>query len=90
MYSNNHAFQFIKNQPKLNQKHAKWVDFLQSSTFVIKNTSYRLNKIVDALSRVNFIVQELNVGIVGFEYKDDVEFKDIYAIVQNPIIHKRS
>ena len=32
---------------------------------------------------------------VGFEemvdmYKDDAEFKDIYAVVQNPIVHNRS
>ena len=25
LYSDNHAFQFINSQPKLNQKHAKWV-----------------------------------------------------------------
>ena len=67
LYFDNHALQFINNQPKLNQKHAKWVEFLQSFTFVIKHTSGKLNKVVDALSRVNFIVQELRVGVVGFE-----------------------
>ena len=25
LYSDNHALQFINNQPKLNQRHAKWV-----------------------------------------------------------------
>ena len=43
---------------------------------MIKHTSGKLNKVVDALSRVNFIVKELRVGVVGFEemvdmYKDD-------------------
>lgn len=28
LYSDNHALQFINNQPKLNHKHAKWVEFL--------------------------------------------------------------
>ena len=28
LYSDNHALQFITSQPKLNQKHAKWVEFL--------------------------------------------------------------
>jgi ribonuclease HI len=50
LYSDNHALQFINNQPKLNQKHAKWVEFLQSFTFVIKHTSGKLNKVVDALA----------------------------------------
>ena len=78
----------------MNHKHAKWVEFLQSFTFVIKHTSGKLNKVVDALSKINFIVQELRVGAVGFEemvdmYKDDAEFKDIYEVVQNPIVHNR-
>ena len=95
LYSDNHALQFINNQPKMNQKHAKWVYFLQSFTFVIKHTSGKLNKVADALSRVNFIMQELKIGVIGYEemvdmYKYDVEFKDIYAAVQNPSIHNRS
>jgi len=62
---------------------------------VIKHTRGKLNKVADALSRVNFIVQELKVGVVGFEemvemYKDDADFKDIYTSVQNPIVHNRS
>ena len=67
LYSNNHALQFINNQPKLNQKHAEWVELLQSLTFVTKHTSGKLNKVFDALSRVNLITQELQVGVVGFE-----------------------
>ena len=30
LYSNNHALQFINSQPKLNQKHAKWVKFCRT------------------------------------------------------------
>ena len=78
----------------MNQKHAKWVEFLQIFTFVIKHTSSKLNKVVDALSIVNVIMQELQVGVVGFEemvdmYKEDAEFKEIYAVVQKPTIHNR-
>ena len=29
LYTNNHALQFISSQHKLNQKHAKWVEFMQ-------------------------------------------------------------
>lgn len=60
----------------MNQKHVEWVEFLHNFTFVIKHTSGKLNKVIDALSKVNFIVQELRVGVVRFEeiidmYKDD-------------------
>ena len=79
----------------MNQKHAKWVEFLQSFTSVIKHKSGKSNKVVDALSRVSFIMQEFKVGVVGFEemiemYKDDEDFRDIYTTVQNPVSHNRS
>ena len=62
---------------------------------MIKHTSGKLNKVADALSRVNFIVQELKVGVVGFEemvemYEDDADFKDVYTKTQNPIVHNKS
>ena len=62
---------------------------------MIKKTSSKLNKVADALSRVNLIIQELEVGVVGFEemvdmYKEDAKFKEIYETVQNPAVHNRS
>ena len=56
LYSDNCALQFINSQPKLNQKHTKWVEFLQNFTFVIKHTSGKSNKVVDDLSRVSLIL----------------------------------
>ena len=51
LYSDNHALQYIMQQPKLNLKHVKWVEFLQSFTFVLKYISGQLNRVVDASSR---------------------------------------
>jgi len=39
LISDNHAPQFIMQQPKLNQKHVKWVEYLQGFTFVLKHIS---------------------------------------------------
>ena len=50
LYFDNHALQFINSQPKLNQKHPKWVEILHNFTFAIKHTSGKSNKVVDALS----------------------------------------
>jgi hypothetical protein len=36
LYSNNQDLQFITRQEKLNQRHAKWIEFMQSFTFFIK------------------------------------------------------
>ena len=95
LYSDNHALQFINSQPKLNQKHAKWVEYLQNFTFDIKHTSGKSNKGVDDLSRVILILQEIKVSSLGFEsltnmYKEDVDFKDIYAACENLVSHNRN
>ena len=79
----------------LNQRHAKWVEFLKKFTFVIKHTSGKSNKLIDALSRVNMVLQEVQISTLGFEnlidmYKEDLYFKDIYAACENPVTRKRS
>ena len=43
-------------QPKLNRKHAKWVEYLQGFTFVIKHISGQDNKVADALNSINLVV----------------------------------
>ena len=58
LYSDNHALQYIMQQPKLNLKHVKWVEFLQRFNFVLKHISGHSNKVVDALSRRLLIMQE--------------------------------
>ncbi|KAH9324827.1 hypothetical protein KI387_005005, partial [Taxus chinensis] len=50
---------FISNQPKLNQRHVKWVEYLQNYNFSIKHKKGHANKVVDALRRRVLVVQEL-------------------------------
>jgi ribonuclease HI len=83
LYSDNQALQFITRQEKLNQRHAKWVEFMQNFTFVIKHIVGNANKVVDALSRRCLILQEFQVKTLGFEhlkdmYCDDTDFKEAY------------
>ena len=66
----------------MNQKHAKWVVFLQNFTFVIKHTCGKSNKVVNTLSRVNLIFHDIKASTLGFEilvnmYKEDEDFKDV-------------
>jgi hypothetical protein len=87
LYSDNHALQFITSEEKLNQKHAKWVEFMQNFTFVIKNISGTGNKVVDALSRKCFILQKFRVKTLGFDslkdmYKDDSDFRTLMKHVK--------
>ena len=62
---------------------------------MIKHTSGKSNKVVDALRRINLILQEIKVSTLGFEnlvnmYKEHVDFKDVYASCENPISHNSS
>jgi hypothetical protein len=58
LYSDNHALHFVSQQEKLNQKHAKWVEYMKNFMFVIKHISGTANKVADALSRKCLLLQE--------------------------------
>jgi hypothetical protein len=51
LYRDNQALQFITRQEKLNQRHVKWVEFMQNFTFDIEHIAGNVKKVVDALSR---------------------------------------
>jgi hypothetical protein len=95
LYSDNHALQFVTQQEKLNQRHVKWVEYMQNFTFVIKHISGTANKVVDALSRKCFLLQEFKVKTLGFDdlremYANDPNFKEAYEAVENPVLRDSS
>jgi hypothetical protein len=95
LYSDNHASQFVTQQEKLNQKHAKWVEYMQNFTFLIKHIHGTANKFVDALSRKCLLMQKFRVKTLGFDnlkemYKDDPDFKEAYEVYENPVLRDRS
>jgi hypothetical protein len=95
LYSDNHALQFVSQREKLNQKDAKWVEYMHNFTFVIKHISSTANKVVDALSRKCLLLQEFIFKTLGFDdlrdmYADDQDFGEVYETVENPILRDRS
>jgi uncharacterized protein YpiB (UPF0302 family) len=90
LYTNNHSLQYIMQQPKLNRKHAKWVKYLQSFTFVIKHISGQANKVIEALSRRSLVIHECKVQILGFEfmkelYAQDFDFQEAFEAYKSPV-----
>ena len=86
MYSDHQALKFLNSQRHLNPKHAKWVEFLQKFTFVVKHRAGIENKVADALSRR--ILHTMQVQVVGFErlidkYPTCPDFSLIYQEVSN-------
>ena len=83
LHSDHETSKYIQGQHKLNPRHAKWVEYLQSFHFVTHHKVGKLNKGVDALSRRHLILSVLGSKVLGFEivkdiYATDEDFKEIY------------
>lgn len=83
VFTDNHALSFLNGKEKLNQIHLKWVEYLQSYKFTIKQKKGTTNKVIDALSRRIMTMQEIQLKSVGLSelkdlYKDDKDFAEIY------------
>ena len=81
-------------QPKLNRKHVKWVEYLQSFIFVIKHICGQDNKVADALRRRNLVAQEGNIHASGFEfmkelYDQDSNFQEAFEACKSPVQYGR-
>ena len=57
----------MKSQAKLNRRHAKWVEFIETFPYVIKHKKGKENVIADALSRRYTILSQLDFKIFGLE-----------------------
>ena len=67
---------------------------MKNFTFVIKHISGTSNKVVDALSKNCFLLQEFRVKTLGFDdlkemYQDYPNFKEAYEATENPILRDR-
>ncbi|WVZ53115.1 hypothetical protein U9M48_004101 [Paspalum notatum var. saurae] len=82
IHSDHESLKHIRSQVKLNRRHAKWVEFIESFPYVIKHKKGKDNVIADALSRRYTMLSQLNHCIFGLEsikaqYAYDEDFKDV-------------
>ena len=69
----------MNGQHKLNPKHAKWVEFLQS-LFVVKHKKGSTNVVAEALLGRRSLLAMMEARVLGFKfiqdlYQDDEDFK---------------
>ena len=74
----------MKGQGKLNRRHAKWVEFIETFPYVIKYKQGKENIVSDALSRRYALVSTLNAKLLRFEYvkafyANDNDFTRVYG-----------
>jgi len=82
IHSDHEALKHIRSQSKLNRRHAKWVEFIESFPYIVKHKKGKDNVIADALSRRYAMMSQLDCRIFGLEtikdlYAHDSDFKDI-------------
>jgi hypothetical protein len=72
----------IHSQAKLNRRHAKWVEVIESFPYVIKHKRGKDIVIADALSHRYTVLSQLDFNFFGLEtikeqHLLDAEFKDV-------------
>jgi len=83
IHSDHESLKYLKSQSKLNNRHAKWVEFIEQFSYVIKHKQGKINVVVDALSRRYTLLNVLVVQYLGFDhikvlYHDDLDFSLIF------------
>jgi len=86
--SNHEALKYINSQKKLNNRHGRWVEFLQDYTYTLRHKAGVENKAADALSRHLAILTVLSNQVVGFEkikteYKSCPDFQEIFTLLNS-------
>ena len=82
IHTDHESLKHIKSQAKLNRRHAKWVEFIETFPYVIKHKKGKENVIANALSRRYTILSQIDSKIFGLEaikdqYVHDANFKDV-------------
>jgi len=77
------SFKHLKGQGKLNRRHAKWVEFIETFPYVIKYKQGKENIVADTLSPKYVLLHTLNTRLLGFKYvkelyENDSNFAEIY------------
>jgi hypothetical protein len=83
IHSYHESLKHIRGQLKLNKQHAKWVEFIETFSYIIKHKKGKDNVIADALSRCYTMLSQLDHKLFGFKsikelYATDFDFKDAY------------
>jgi hypothetical protein len=68
------ALKFLKSQSNLNKQHAKWVEFIESFSYIIMYTKGKDNVVADAPSQKSMLLTQLDVKVPGLEH-----LRDLYA-----------
>ena len=76
IHSNHESLKFLKTQGKLNKRHAKWLEFIDTFPYVIKYRKGKENAVADPLSRRYALLTSMHTKLLGFELLIDLYAND--------------
>src|SRR5262249_15972138 len=84
IHTDHESLKFLKTQGKLNKRHEKWLEFIETFPYVIKYKQGKENVVADALSRRYSLLTSLHTKLLGFElikelYETDADFGQMWA-----------
>ena len=93
IHTDHESLKHLKGQGKLNRRHAKWVEFIETFPYVIKHKQGKENIVANALSRRDAVVSTLNAKLLGFEYvkefyANDDDFASVYGACEKAAFGK--
>ncbi|KAG7572494.1 Integrase catalytic core [Arabidopsis suecica] len=83
IHTDHESLKHLKGQQKLNKRHARWVEFIETFPYVIKYKKGKDNVVADALSRRYTLLSTLEAKLLGFDqlkelYATDPDFANVY------------
>ena len=76
IHTDHETLKYLKGQTKLNKRHDKWSEYIESFPYVIKYIKSKENIVADALSRICMLVTQLELDVIGFEHIKDLHEHD--------------
>jgi hypothetical protein len=74
IHTDHESLKHLKGQHKLNKRHARWVEFIETFPYVIRYKQGKENVVADALSHRYALLSTLDAKLLGFEH-----IKELYA-----------
>ena len=83
IHTDHQSLRHLKSQGKLNCRHAKWVEFIETFPYVIKYKQCKENIAIDALLWRYVLLNTLNTRLLRFKYlkelyPNDIDFDETY------------